>query len=139
MEFQNVETKEKIKVLLVDDSNEFRHLVMAYLKIFPFEISEAHDGDCALELMKEKEFDVVLMDFKMPGMDGATTTRLFREWEEQVGKKHLLIIALSAFSLKQDRDEFFKAGCDEYLTKPIRRIDLVDALSALLKKFELTV
>lgn len=138
MEFQNVE-KEKIKMLLVDDSDEFRHLVMAYLKIFPFEISEAPDGYSALEMMKETEFDVVLMDYKMPGMDGATTTKLFREWESKVGSRHLLIIALSAFSLKQDRDQFFLAGCDEYLTKPIRRVDLVDSLSALLKKFEFTV
>lgn len=130
-------TNEKIRILLVDDSDEFRELVMAYLKSFPFEIEEAADGTEALDKMKDKEFDVVLMDYKMPLMDGATTTRLFREWEERVGRKHMLIIALSAFSRKQDLEDFFTAGCDEYLTKPIRRIDLVSALTGVLKKYEL--
>jgi CheY-like chemotaxis protein len=124
----------KVKILLVDDSDEFRELVIAYLKSFPFDIKEASDGSSALQLMKEEKFDVVLMDYKMPMMDGATTTKLFREWEERVGTKHLIIIALSAFSRKQDLEDFFSAGCDEYLTKPIRRTDLVAALSSVLQK-----
>lgn len=127
----------KIKILLVDDSDEFRELVIAYLKSFPFEIDEAADGTQALSKMKEQEFDVVLMDYKMPMMDGATTTKLFREWEERVGRKHLLIIALSAFSRKQDLEDFFIAGCDEYLTKPIRRTDLVTALTGVLQRYEM--
>lgn len=128
---------QKIKILLVDDSDEFRELVVAFLKSYSFEIDEAADGTQALQKMKEKEFDVVLMDYKMPIMDGATTTKLFREWEERVGRKHMLIIALSAFSRKQDLEDFFSAGCDEYLTKPIRRMDLVSALSGVLQKFEM--
>ena len=128
--------KEKVRILLVDDSDEFRELVMAYLKAFPFDIKEATDGSHALQMMKDHDFDVVLMDYKMPLMDGATTTKLFREWEEKVGRKHMLIIALSAFSRKQDLEEFFSAGCDEYLTKPIRRMDLVTALNTVLEKYE---
>lgn len=130
-------TNQKIRILLVDDSDEFRELVIAYLKTFSFEIQEAADGTQALQKMKENEFDVVLMDYKMPIMDGATTTKLFRAWEENVGRKHLQIIALSAFSRKQDLEDFFAAGCDEYLTKPIRRMDLVSALTGVLQKFEM--
>ena len=70
------------------------------------------------------------MDYKMPLMDGVTTTKLFRLWEEQVVKRRLVIVALSAFTGKQDLDDFFGAGCDEYLTKPIRSHDLVEALCA---------
>ena len=125
---------ERIKILLVDDSDEFRDLVIAYLKAFPFDIQEAGDGSLALQMMKDHDFDIVLMDYKMPMMDGATTTKLFREWEERVGRKHMLIIALSAFSRKQDIEDFFTAGCDEYLTKPIRRADLVTALTGVLQK-----
>lgn len=128
--------KTNIKILLVDDSDEFRELVIAYLKAFPFDIKEATDGSNALQMMKEEHFDVVLMDYKMPLMDGATTTKLFREWEERVSRKHMLIIALSAFSRKQDLEDFFSAGCDEYLTKPIRRMDLVSALSSVLHKYD---
>lgn len=123
----------KIKILLVDDSEDFRSLVVAYLKFYECDIEEAVDGTNALQMMKTQDFDVVLMDYKMPLMDGATTTRLFREWEEKVGKKHLVIVALSAFSRKQDMEDFFSAGCDEYLTKPIRKGDLVEALNTLFK------
>lgn len=123
-------TKKRIKILVVDDSDDFRSLVIAYLKSHPFDVSEAVDGLSALQILKEKDFDICLMDYKMPMMDGVTTTKLFRLWEEQVGKKHMVIVALSAFSGKQDLDEFFSAGCDEYLAKPIRRHDLVEALCA---------
>ena len=127
--------EERTKILLVDDSDEFRDLVIAYLKAFPYDIQEASDGSHALQMMKDHDFDVVLMDYKMPLMDGATTTKLFREWEERVGRKHMMIIALSAFSRKQDLEDFFSAGCDEYLTKPIRRMDLVTALTGVLQKY----
>ncbi len=129
--------KERIRLLLVDDSDDFRQLVQAYLKIFPFDITEAPDGSTALEMMKHQSFDVVLMDLKMPDMDGVTATRLFRQWEKDVGKEPLLIIALSAFSLKQDRDQFYEAGCNEYLAKPVRRQDLVLSLTTLLDRYSL--
>lgn len=137
MEAHTIEPREKIKLLLADDSEDFRQLVMAYLKIFPFEITEAIDGTQALELMKTNPYDVVLMDLKMPDMDGATATKLFRDWEKETGTKPMVIIALSAFNLKHDRDYFFQAGCDEYLTKPIRRHDLVESLTALLERYDL--
>jgi CheY-like chemotaxis protein len=116
---------------LVDDSDEFRQLVMAYLKLFPFHISEAEDGYIALELMKERDFDIVLMDLRMPMMDGITTTRL---WEQKVGSKHLQIIALTAFSLPQDKQNTMAAGFDEFLTKPVKRNDLLEVLNSLLRK-----
>ena len=122
----------KTKILLVDDSDDFRQLVVAYLKNYPYEVTEAIDGSNALQLMKARDFDIVLMDYKMPLMDGATTTKLFREWEEKEGKKHLKIVALSAFTRKQDLDDFYFAGCDEFLSKPIKRSDLVDALAAVM-------
>jgi CheY-like chemotaxis protein len=121
----------KIHLLLVDDSEEFRQLVMAYLKLFPFDITQAEDGYIALELMKERDFDIVLMDLKMPMMDGITTTRLFREWEQKVGAKHLQIIALTAFSLPQDKENTQAAGFDEFMTKPVKRNELLEVLNSL--------
>lgn len=123
----------KIKILLVDDSDEFRELVAAYLKSFPCEIGQASDGTSAFQMMKAENFDIVFMDYKMPHMDGATATKLFREWEQKSGKKPLRIVALSAFSRKQDMDDFFSAGCDEYLTKPIKKMDLIEALETMFK------
>lgn len=121
-----------IKMLIVDDSVEFRQLISAYLKSYPIVIQEADDGLYALEMMKENHYDVVLMDFKMPLMDGATATKLYREWEN--GNQRVKIIALSAFSRKQDLEDFYQAGCDTFMAKPVKRQDLVQALSELIEK-----
>lgn len=123
-----------IKLLLVDDSAEFRKLIMAYLKVYAFDIQEAEDGLEALELMKGQEFDVVLMDIRMPLMDGLTSTRLFRDWESQMERKHMIIIALSAFSLPHERLDTSEAGCDQFLSKPINRRDLVQTLNAVISR-----
>lgn len=137
MQVQDIEATARIKLLLVDDSDVFRQLVMAYLKKLPFEFTEASDGRLALNLMKSQVFDLVLMDLKMPDMDGATATKLYREWEKQTATKPLVIIALSAFNVKHDRDDFYQAGCDEYLTKPIRKHDLIESIMAILDRHDL--
>lgn len=121
------------KLLLLDDSFEFRKLIMAYLKAYPFEICEAEDGSEALELMKEQEFHIVLMDIRMPLLDGLATTRSFREWETNVGRKHLTIIALTAFSLPHEKSETFVAGFDQFISKPINREELIQALSKVVQ------
>ncbi len=122
-----------LNILVVDDSAEFRDLIRAYLAAQSFIVHEAEDGSHALQMMKDNAYDVVLMDYKMPMMDGATATKLFREWECE--SQHLLIVALSAFSRKQDLDDFYLAGCDEYMTKPIKRHELVETLTGLIEKY----
>ncbi|MBJ01033.1 MAG: hypothetical protein CME67_07355 [Halobacteriovoraceae bacterium] len=124
----------ELKVLIVDDAINNRSLVKAYLKKFPFEITEAVDGVEALDKMKEKAFDVVFMDMQMPRMDGYTATEEFRKWESQNRDSCTNIIALTACALKEEKDKSLVSGCDDYLTKPLKKETLINSLNALVDK-----
>ena len=127
--------KEKsLKVLIVDDAINNRSLVKAYLKKFPFEVSEAVDGLDALEKMKNNDFDFVFMDMQMPQMDGYTATREFRKWELENRVKSIKIVALTACALQEEREKSLECGCDEYLTKPLKKDTLIQCLNVLLEK-----
>jgi CheY-like chemotaxis protein len=123
-----------LKILLVDDSLDNRNLIVAYLKKFPFEVHLAENGAEALHLMKLNEYDVVLMDIQMPVMDGLTATRIFRDWEKENQKAHLPIAALTAFALKEDYQKSLKAGCDVHITKPVKKVTILETIKDLVSK-----
>ena len=75
------------------------------------------------------EFDLILMDVQMPGIDGLETTRAIREMEG--GRRRIPIVAVTARAMQGDRDRCLAAGMDDYLAKPIRPAEL----SALLKRY----
>ena len=80
-------------------------------------IEEAYDGQQALERIrqsKEGEYDLILMDIKMPEMDGLEATRIIRKVSQEIP-----IIALTAFAFDDDRVKALEAGCNDYLTKPL--------------------
>jgi response regulator RpfG family c-di-GMP phosphodiesterase len=69
------------------------------------------------------------MDLLMPGIDGHTATRQVREWEKSAGKTRTPIVALTAHALRDEMQKSLEAGCDAHITKPIRRADLIRAIS----------
>ena len=77
---------------------------------------EAVDGLEALDIIKKEKIDLVLMDMKMPKLDGYETTKIMKNSEIM---KHIPIVALTASAMKEDRDAFMDAGCDDYISKPI--------------------
>ncbi|WP_218970548.1 response regulator [Alkalihalobacterium alkalinitrilicum] len=89
----------KVKLLLVEDSIDNRHLINAYLKGLNWEIDIAEHGAIAVEKFKENKYDVILMDIQMPVMDGYTATKEIRKIEQQEGKKETPIIALTVLML----------------------------------------
>ena len=94
-------------------------------------ILHAVDGNQALECFKNNpEIDLILMDLKMPGMDGFTATRKIREIDMQIP-----IFAVSAYFQPEDRQKAFEAGCNEFIAKPF---DLESILKMLAKKLEKT-
>lgn len=74
----------------------------------------AKDGEDAVNQFKEHQPDLILMDIKMPHMDGLEATRLIRSYSKKVP-----IVALTAFAFESDKDRAIEAGCDDFLTKPV--------------------
>ncbi|MEM7305068.1 MAG: ATP-binding protein [Planctomycetota bacterium] len=119
-----------LRVLLAEDSDVNRFLIRSYLKDDRFELTFAHDGETAVRLAGEQEFDVVLMDMQLPGMDGYTATAAIRAAERRAGTAPAPILALTADAMAEDRARALRAGCDAHLSKPILKRTLLDALSA---------
>jgi len=84
----------------------------------------------ALEILKEKSFDLCLMDVNMPEMDGLAATAALREQEKATGK-HLPVIAMTAHALKGDKERCLAAGMDDYISKPIQPDVLFEMIEAL--------
>lgn len=124
-----IDVEQPLEILLVDDSEDNRALVKAYLKNFPHQIVEAENGEQAVQKAREARFDVIFMDIQMPVLDGYAATRLIRIWEKENGKMPVLIIALTAYTQKEDQEKCFIAGCDAHISKPLKKQVLVERLA----------
>jgi signal transduction histidine kinase/ActR/RegA family two-component response regulator len=120
----------KKSILLVDDSVDNRTLIQIYLKNLPYEITIAKNGQEAVDEFKSKKFDLILMDMQMPVMDGYEATKQIRKLESANALSKTRIIGLSAYSMKEEIERGRQAGCDDYLTKPIRKPDLMSVIQA---------
>jgi PAS domain S-box-containing protein len=121
-------------ILVVDDNLDNIYLIQTYLKSLPFHLEIAENGESAVEKFMQGAFSAVLMDLRMKGKDGYTTTREIREWEKRNGKSRTPIIALTAYALRNEVESALQAGCDVYLTKPVLKQTLIDTLSDVMKK-----
>ncbi|ABK45115.1 histidine kinase [Magnetococcus marinus MC-1] len=117
------------RILLVDDSEDNRSLIQAYLRRYPHALTTAENGKEALTLVKEKHFDIIFMDIQMPVMDGLSATRAIRAWElTQQSNRNVPIIALTAHVMLEDEKKSIDAGCNFHLTKPIKKARLIDII-----------
>jgi signal transduction histidine kinase/CheY-like chemotaxis protein/HPt (histidine-containing phosphotransfer) domain-containing protein len=117
-----------IHILLADDSEDNRFLVTEYLKRSPCMLEVAENGEIALNMMKSRHYDLVLMDANMPVMDGFDATRAMRDWERSHKTKPLPILALTADAFKEAAGASAAAGFTAHLTKPIAKATLLDAI-----------
>jgi CheY-like chemotaxis protein/signal transduction histidine kinase len=119
------QTRRKLpRVLYVEDSPQNRDIVRRYLQS-EYEVLEAEDGEHGVERAKRDVPDVILMDISLPRMDGLEATMKIKAIP-QTG--HIPVIALTAHVSKEDRDRAKRAGCMEYLTKPVERDILLSTL-----------
>jgi signal transduction histidine kinase/CheY-like chemotaxis protein len=116
-----------LRVLLVEDNLVNQRLAMRLLEKHGYKVGLALNGRQALAAILQDSFDLVLMDVQMPEMDGFETTAAIREREKEMGA-HLPIIAMTAHSMKGDREECMAAGMDGYVSKPIKPEDLFAAI-----------
>ena len=128
-----------IKILVVEDSEYNRFVVQAYFKKLPFDLDFAQDGEEGVTRFMEKQYDLVLMDMQMPKKDGFTATREIREWESRNREKRIPVLAMTAYAVKGDIERCLEAGCDEHLAKPIRKVDLLEAIRRHLELWDLKV
>ncbi len=139
-----------MSLLLVEDNAPNRLLARMVLERENHQITEAHDGLQALNLLTEQDFDAVLMDVQMPNMDGLTATRIIRAAErgEQIEEasvektladqlsarlhgRHIPILAMTANAMRGDKKDCLASGMDDYLAKPFTPDGLTVAFSKL--------
>ena len=127
-----IEVEEQIqnlKILIAEDDETSEMLLSIAVKIFGREILSVRTGVEAVEACRNNpDIDLILMDIKMPVMDGYTATRLIRKFNKKV-----VIIAQTAFGLSGDREKALKAGCNDYIPKPFNKAALMVILKNLFK------
>ncbi len=117
--------RRRTRILVVEDNPANQVVMRSALAALGYSCEMAEDGETAVKLVAAAAYDVVFMDCLMPGMDGYATTKAIRVRETAVGAAHTPIVALTARALRGDRDECIAAGMDDYLTKPVTR-DAID-------------
>lgn len=118
----------KSKILIVEDEAKLREVLCDYFISKGDQPFEAPNGVCALELLQEYEFDAVLLDIMMPGLDGLSVCRAVRR------ENDVPIIFLTALSDEEDKLLGYELGADDYVTKPFSLSVLYAKVTALIKR-----
>jgi two-component system sensor histidine kinase/response regulator len=121
---------EHLRVLIVEDNSVNQKVILLQLRKLGHSADAVASGKEALESLEKIRYDQVLMDCQMPEMDGYEATREIRRREAADGKPRILITALTANVMPEDKQKCFDAGMDGYLSKPVRLEELERALSA---------
>lgn len=118
-------TKAPLRILLAEDDAINAKVIEYLLQTAGHQVVHVENGRAALNVMREGELDGVLMDVRMPEMDGIRATQLWRD-EEQNSGGHLPIVALTANDSREDRQACLAAGMDDFLVKPVNAAQLAE-------------
>ncbi len=121
--------KDRYHILLVDDSEDNRVLMIHYLKNLPFTCDEAVNGQEAIDLYIKNDYDLIFMDMQMPVLSGYKATEAIRHIEISDGKVHVPIVALTATAVIEDLNRALKSGCDRYAVKPVKKSEILEILA----------
>ena len=123
----------KGNILVAEDNTNNQLLMKLILEELGLNVILAENGQVAVDRYKEKTFDLVLMDINMPIMDGLTALKHIREYELTVNQ-YTPVVALTANTLKGDKERYIDSGMDYYLSKPIQNSELINILELCLNK-----
>lgn len=129
---QSIDGSHKLKILLVEDNKANQLVVKSLLKKCNCTIEITGNGLEAIDALKEKSYDLVLMDIQMPLMDGIEATKRIRDGRAETSNPQIPIIAITAHARQEDQRKGYRAGMDDYVTKPVSRTRLLDAIQKLI-------
>lgn len=116
------------RILLAEDYQGNIVAILHYLQSKGFNVSIANNGEEATEKALAQDFDVILMDIQMPILDGISATRLIRKSHNNIGKKCVPIIGMTASAMKEDKQRCLDAGMTDYISKPLKLEELLDKI-----------
>jgi signal transduction histidine kinase/DNA-binding response OmpR family regulator len=115
-----------LRILVAEDNNLNQQIVLLLLQKHGYRADIVGNGQEAIQALRQTPYDVILMDVEMPEMDGLTATAsIHQEWERE---KSPWIVAVTAYAMQGDREKCLAVGMDDYITKPIREGELIQAL-----------
>jgi signal transduction histidine kinase/DNA-binding response OmpR family regulator len=117
-----------LRILVAEDNSVNQKVALRMLEKWGCRADAVANGKEVLTALDHIRYDLVLMDVQMPEMDGLEATRLIRQREKETGR-HIPIVALTAHAMTGDRERCFRAGMDDYVSKPIRSVELMNTLS----------
>ena len=113
------------EILVVEDNRANQQLIEKILTRAGYSVTITSNGQEALDALTETSYDLILMDMHMPVMDGYEAVGRIKGAEEHA---HIPIVALTAQAMKGDDEKVFEVGCDGYLTKPVKKLDLLNEI-----------
>jgi two-component system, OmpR family, response regulator ResD len=121
-----------LNILIVDDEERIRRLLRMYLEKEGYTIEEAEDGETALQLALEKDYDLILLDLMLPGIDGVEVCARLRQF------KATPVIMLTAKGEEANRVQGFEVGTDDYVVKPFSPREVIYRVKAILRRSSAT-
>lgn len=121
-----------LNALVVDDNQGHRQALGMILEAIGIASETAEDGLDALERLRRRTYDVVLMDISMPRMDGLTALRAFRRWEDDHAVPRTPVVMVTSHDRPEDRLSSLSAGADEHVGKPVGIAPIMAALQQAL-------
>jgi len=121
----------KEKILIVEDNPRNMRLIEMTLSAENYTLLKATDGEEALDMASMERPDLIIMDMRLPKMDGLEVTRKLRE---NLAFSHTPIIGVTAYAMKGDKEKVIECGCDAYLSKPINTRELPEMIAEMLRQ-----
>lgn len=121
----------KLKILYIEDNQDTQELVKIFLRQLG-DIDSFTNAENIIQILSEKEYDILLLDINLPGkIDGVDAIKLIRRDERF---KNLPIIAITAFAMLGDREKFLAMGCNEYISKPFFKEQLIEKIKFVINQ-----
>lgn len=130
LETKSAPKSKNLKIIIAEDDEFADNLFSIILEDISKEILHAKTGVKVVELFRKRpDIDLILMDIQMPGMNGYEATKQIRKFNKEV-----IIIAQTAYALSGDKEKALEAGCDDYISKPINKKELLGKIENCLSK-----